>query len=64
MKTIQNLTEEELNRLRNTNTEWEWNEACDDVKRARGNQYPEDWYQKVLASGVAGAAMVRFTKPK
>jgi hypothetical protein len=48
-----NLTDEELQNLKDTKSEQEWNNTCDEVKRARGGQYPPDWYAKVLATGLA-----------
>lgn len=46
------LTDAEMTRLKNTKTEQEWSDACDAVKAARGGAYPEDWFVKVLASGL------------
>lgn len=46
-----NLTEDEMNILRSTKSEDEWNNACDQVKKARGGRYPDDWYVKVILSG-------------
>lgn len=46
------LTDEELQLLETVNTEDEWNDACDKVKKARGGKYPPDWYARVIAGGV------------
>ncbi len=46
------LTENELMQLTNAESETEWNGICDRVKAARGGQYPPDWYQKVIATGL------------
>jgi len=46
------LTDEELQTLESANTEDEWNDACDKVKKARGGQYPQDWFKRVIAGGV------------
>lgn len=48
------MTEELLNRLRNTKSEQEWNSICDEVKRNGG--YPADWFAKVILSGLASKA--------
>lgn len=40
-----------MNILRSTKSEDEWNNACDQVKKARGGRYPDDWYVKVILSG-------------
>jgi hypothetical protein len=48
-----NITIEELQKLRNTKSESEWNAVCDEVKAARGGQYPPDWFMKVMISGLA-----------
>lgn len=56
------LTEQDLNDLRNTKTEHEWNAICDRVKTSHGGVYPADWFMKVLASGLAGDASRRWTR--
>jgi hypothetical protein len=55
------LTSDELLRLEDSKTEDEWNNICDDVKKARGGSYPPDWYNKVLASGLANRKNKLFT---
>ena len=55
-----NLTDAELAKLKASKNETEWNATCDEVKAARGGQYPPDWYQKVLASGVAGTVQSKW----
>jgi len=47
-----NLTDQELNALKNSKNETEWNSICDQIKRARSGQYPPDWFPKVLATGL------------
>ena len=44
------MTEELLNRLRNTRSEREWGAICDEIKKNGG--YPADWYAKVVLSGL------------
>lgn len=51
-----NITEQELEKLKSTKSETEWNAACDEIKRARGGQYPPDWWTEVVMSGLMSAA--------
>ena len=51
------LTENELMQLTNAESETEWNGICDRVKAARGGQYPPDWYQKVIATGLVNRSL-------
>jgi hypothetical protein len=55
-----NLTSAE--RFNTATTEDEWNAACDDIKAARGGQYPPDWYSVVIRGGILDRAQVRFTR--
>lgn len=49
------MTEQEVVSLMSSSTsEDEWNDNCDRVKAAFGNDYPDWWYGKVIASGVHG----------
>lgn len=45
------ITEAELETLRKSRNEQEWNAACDEIKRVRGGHYPEDWLFRVMLSG-------------
>lgn len=47
-----NITESELSELKACQSDQQWNDVCDKVKRARGGQYPPDWYPKVILSGL------------
>lgn len=47
-----NITQEEINKLKDTKNEQEWNKVCNEIKRARNRQYPEDWWPKVVQSGL------------
>jgi hypothetical protein len=53
---IPDLTESELATLKAAKTQAEWNAACDAVKRVRSRAYPNDWYEKVIASGLVAKA--------
>ncbi len=47
-----NITEKEIQSLREAATEDAWNKVCDDIKKVRDQQYPPDWYSKVVLSGL------------
>jgi len=47
-----NLTDQELEKLKASNSAQEWNSICAEVKRTRNGQYPPDWYPRVMLSGV------------
>jgi len=55
-----NISVDEMAKLRNSKSEKEWDAVCDEVKAARNGQYPNDWYQKVLASGLSRRAAARW----
>ena len=46
--------------MRQSTSEAEWNDRCDAVKEAHGNQYPWDWLPRIVLSGIAGEAAGRF----
>jgi len=46
------LTQEEIEKLKATKSEAEWNAVCDEVKSARGGSYPGNWYATVVLSGM------------
>jgi len=50
-----NLTGDEMASLQACRSGHEWHLACAGVKAARGGQYPPDWWERVMASGVARA---------
>lgn len=58
-----NITAEELERLRNTKNETEWNDACDAIKKARNGDYPSDWWAKVMTSGLAAGVALKWNRP-
>jgi len=58
---IRGLTPEEIETMKSSKTEADWNRNCDAVKRARSGQYPPDWYDKIILSGVAALAQKGFT---
>lgn len=49
---IPNLTDDEFRRALDTSNPLEWNDFCDEVKAARGGEYPPDWFERMLVSGV------------
>jgi hypothetical protein len=60
---MDNITEEELNRLRNSKNEEDWNDACDAIKAARGGRYPSDWWPKVMQSGLSAQVAKNWGQP-
>ena len=47
-----NLTQEEINKLKEAaGNDQEWNKVCDEIKAARGGQYPPDWWKVVVIMG-------------
>lgn len=45
------MTDKNLNDLKNSKNESEWNAVCDSIKREHGG-YPADWFPKVVLSGL------------
>jgi len=48
-----------LNALKQAETDAEWNAVCDRVKAANGGDYPSDWYEKVIKTGIQGGFEAR-----
>ena len=62
---VMNLPAKEQAALEAAKTETEWNKLCDQVKAARKDpqgrgQYPGDWYEKMLASGIVSRKVRKF----
>lgn len=54
------ITDEEIEKLKNTKTEGEWNAVCDEIKKSRNGQFPSDWWPRVKLSGIMDEAIARF----
>lgn len=54
------MTEQEVEMMRGSKTEEEWNKNCTKVKVAHGGYYPPDWYAKIVMSGLAEQAERRW----
>ena len=54
------LTDNELARLEEAQTEQDWSTTCDAIKATRGGSYPADWYAKVILSGLARRVAERW----
>ena len=54
------ITEEELKRLDSCQSAQDWSDASDAVKKARGGQYPPDWWDKVKLTGMMDKIMARW----
>jgi hypothetical protein len=59
-QTMANLTEGELSRLELVRTEDEWGAACRSIKTAHEGRYPDDWFHKVIQSGLLNRVLARF----
>jgi len=57
---ITGITDEEIDLLKNSKTEVEWNAICDKIKKSRNGHYPPDWWSKVKLSGIIDEAIKRF----
>jgi nitroreductase len=55
------LTDGEFLALVEAADEKAWNAQCDAIKNARVGQYPRDWYERVLASGLTREVQKRWT---
>lgn len=51
------ISSEFLERFRQARSAKEWNALCDEVKLTYGG-YPSDWYEKVMASGLAATVQM------
>lgn len=60
---MSNITEEELERLRSCKNDDDWSAACDAVKKARNGRYPDDWWAKVMQSGLAAQVAKNWGRP-
>lgn len=54
------LTDLELAMLKTCRCEQDWRAVCHFVKEQRGGEYPRDWFQRVVQSGLAREVMARF----
>lgn len=54
-----NITDDELATLERCRSEPDWNQACERIKAARG-QYPDDWFERVLLSGLMARVASSF----
>ena len=59
---VPNLTDAELQRMKDASSEEEWNEGCDAVKESRGGQYPGDWFAKIIMSGLGPRKQVEWSR--
>ena len=54
------ITEEELAMLEACQSANDWSEATKKIKDARGQSYPEDWWEKVKLSGMMDRILSRW----
>lgn len=57
------LTSEQLDLLKATKSMDDWNTACGIIKNANGGDYPSDWWQEVMSSGLANKVMASWEDP-
>ena len=41
-------------------SEKDWNDAIDVIKKEHGGQYPDDWYPKIIMSGLGDRVAARW----
>lgn len=46
--------------LENCQSAKDWGEACDKIKGARGQAYPDDWWDRIRLSGVMDRILARW----
>ena len=57
---MSNLTDEEFKRLNDCRSEKDWADATKAVRDARGGAYADDWYARMLATGLMDKIVGRF----
>jgi hypothetical protein len=60
LEPVPNLTPEEMVKMQLVGSDEEWDEFCAEVKKARGGDYPDDWYEVVLKSGLGKEIHLRW----
>ena len=58
------LTNKEINDLRSSRTEKEWNAVCAKLKAKHNGKYPSDWHEKIILSGILNRSIERWKKNK
>jgi len=53
------MTEEQIEMMKSSATEVEWNANVGKVKATHGG-YPTDWYEKIVLSGVMKMTVAKF----
>jgi hypothetical protein len=55
------ISRAELSMLRSCQSNQDWSQACTTIKNARdGISYPQDWWARVISSGLADQVMARW----
>ena len=57
---MNNITNEELSMLEACQSAQDWREACDKIKGAREQCYPDDWWNKVKLTGMMDRILARW----
>lgn len=50
---MEKLKGRELAKLKTAKTEKQWDRICAEIRKARNGRQPPDWWERVVASGVA-----------
>lgn len=54
------ITDDEIASLKMADTASKWDAACDRIKGSRAGRYPEDWFLKVVMSGLMNDVSSRW----
>ena len=57
-----NISEQEIQKLKDAKSAAEWNAVCREIKSKRNGAYPPDWYEKVLGSGLMATVSDSWNK--
>lgn len=57
---MNNITNEELSMLEACQSAEDWRKACDKIKGAREQCYPDDWWNKVKLTGMMDRILARW----
>lgn len=57
---LANITQDDLVILELVQTSEDWDAACNTIKETHGGRYPDDWFAKVLQSGLSHRVFARF----
>ena len=56
------LTDSQVKRFEGTASEKEWNSLCDIILDSNNGKYPDNWYEKIVLSGLVDRKQQEFSK--